>query len=122
MIEFAKAITAQFRQVMPESHHEKNRSQVVTYPYLTYDFYSEALERNAEGFYIDVDIFDNAPSYMDIFQAEQALKDHFRERRELTDELFIRFSFLRSMKVPTNDENIKRRNLQFYCKVDWRNK
>ena len=122
MITFLTELTNQFRLVLPESYHDKNRSASVLYPYLTYNFDSEALERNIEGFYIDVDIFDNNASYVDIFQVEDALKDHFKDNRKLTDDLFIRFNFLRSTKVVTGDDNIKRRNMQFYCKVDWRNK
>lgn len=122
MIEFLKELTAQFREVSPEAFHEKNRKEIVLYPYLTFDFDSEALERNIEGFYIDVDIFDNNSSYGDIFQMEELLKAHFKDNRKLMDNLFIRFNFLRSTKVPTGDDKIKRRNLQFYCKVDWRNK
>ena len=122
MITFLTELTNQFRLVLPESYHDKNRSASVLYPYLTYNFDSEALERNIEGFYIDVDIFDNNASYVDIFQVEAALKDHFKDNRKLTDDLFIRFNFLRSTKVVTGDDNIKRRNMQFYCKVDWRTK
>ena len=122
MIAFLTELTNQFRLVLPESYHDKNRSASVLYPYLTYNFDSEGLERNVEGFYIDVDIFDNNASYVDIFQVEDALKDHFKDNRKLTDDLFIRFNFLRSNKIPTGDDLIKRRNLQFYCKVDWRNK
>ena len=122
MIAFLTELTNQFRLVLPESYHDKNRSASVLYPYLTYNFDSEALERNVEGFYIDVDIFDNNASYVDIFQVEDALKDHFKDNRKLTDDLFIRFNFLRSTKVVTGDDNIKRRNMQFYCKVDWRTK
>lgn len=122
MIEFLKELTSQFKRVTSESFHENNQKKEVIYPYLTYDFDSEALERNQDGFYIDVDIFDNNSSYMNIFQLEDELKKHFKDNRKLTDKLFIRFNFLRSMKVPTNDDKIKRRNLQFYCKVDWRDK
>lgn len=122
MIEFLKELTAQFRTVVPESYHERNRKETVLYPYVTFDFDSEALERNVDGFYIDVDIFDNNSSYFDVFQIEDALKTHFKDNRKLTDDLFIRFNFLRSNKVPTGDDQIKRRNLQFYCKTDWRKK
>lgn len=122
MIDFLKELTAQFRLVTSESFHEMNRKTTVTYPYLTFDFDSEAIERNVDGFYIDVDIFDNNASYMRVFELEDALKAHFKDNCKLTDELFIRFNFLRSNKIPTGDDVIKRRNLQFYCKVDWRNK
>lgn len=122
MITFLKELTSQFREVTSESFHEKNRKKKVVYPYLTFDFDSEAIERNVDGFYIDVDIFDNNSSYMNVFQLENDLKAHFKDNKKLSDDLYIRFNFLRSMKVPTGDDNIKRRNLQFYCKVDWRKK
>ena len=122
MIEFVKELTSQFREVTSESFHEKNRKAKVVYPYLTFDFDSEAIERNVDGFYVDVDIFDNNSSYMNVFQLEGDLKAHFKDNKKLTDDLYIRFNFLRSTKVPTGDDNIKRRNLQFYCKVDWRKK
>lgn len=122
MIKFLNELTSQFRQVTNESSHEKNRKKKVVYPYLTFDFDSEALERNVDGFYIDVDIFDSNTSYRQIFELEEDLKAHFKDNTKLTDDLFIRFNFLRSTKIPTQDDNIIRRNLQFYCKVDWRNK
>lgn len=122
MITFLKELTSQFKQVTNESFHEKNRKEKVVYPYLTFDFDSEAIERNIDGFYIDVDIFDNNSSYLNVFQLEDDLKAHFKDNKKLTDDLYIRFNFLRSVKVPTGDDLIKRRNLQFYCKVDWRKK
>ena len=122
MIDLLKELTTQIRLVTSESFHEMNRKATVTYPYLTFDFDSEAIERNVDGFYIDVDIFDNNSSYMRVFELEEALKEHFKDNRLLTDEVFVRFNFLRSNKVQTGDDVIKRRSLQFYCKVDWRNK
>ena len=95
MIEFVKELTSQFRLVTSESFHEKNRKKKVVYPYLTFDFDSEAIERNVDGFYIDVDIFDNNSSYMNVFQLENDLKAHFKDNKKLTDDLYIRFNFLR---------------------------
>lgn len=122
MIEFVQELTKQFRAVTPESFHEKNRKSTVIYPYLTFDFDAEAIEPNVEGFDIDVDIFDNNSSYTNIFNLESKLKSHFKDLVILTDDLLMRFNFLRSTKISIGDDMIKRRNLQFYCKVDWRNK
>ena len=122
MITFLKELTNQFKAVLVESHFERNRKKEVIYPYLTFDFDSEYLDDHVEGFYIDVDIFDNDSSYVRIFQIEDSLKQHFYRNRKLTNDLFIRFNFLRSTKIPTGDDVIKWRNLQFYCKLDWRNK
>lgn len=122
MIEFLKELTTEFRTVTPESFHEKNRKESVVYPYITFDFDYEAIERNVEGFFIDVDVFDHNSSYINIFNLEDELKTHFKNRLKLTDDLFIRFNFLRSNKVSTGDDQIKRRTMQFYCKTDWRKK
>ena len=122
MIEFMATLTAEFRKVLTESYHEKNTKTTVSYPYLTYDIDAESIERNVDGFYVDVDIFDAHPSFSNVFAIEERLRDHFRDNHQITDNLFIRFNFLRSNKIPTGDDLIKRRNLQFYCKVDWRNK
>ena len=122
MIDLLKALTAILRGVHVETYHDRNRKEKVVYPYATFDFDSEPIERNQEGFYLDVDIFDSNASYTRLFELETAFKDGLTFRRELTDELNLIFSFLGSSKVPTNDDNLKRRNLRFYVKVDWRNK
>lgn len=98
MIELLTELTAQFRQVTPESYHEINRKATVVYPYLTFDFDSEAIERNVEGFYIDVDIFDNSASYRDTLTLEDALKAHFKDNIKLTDDMLLRFNFFEVRK------------------------
>jgi hypothetical protein len=122
MIEFLAELTTQFRLVTTESFHDKNRKEKVIYPYLTFDLDSESIERNVDGFYIDVDIFDSNSSYANIFVLEDALKAHFKDNMKLTDDLLIRFNFMRSNKIGTGDKMLKRRNMQFYCKTDWRKK
>lgn len=122
MIEFMTTLTAELRKVLAESYHEKNTKTTVNYPYLTYDIDAELIERNVDGFYLDVDIFDAHSSYSNIFDIEDRLRDHLKDNKLMTEGLYIRFNFLRSNKIPTGDDLIKRRNLQFYCKVDWRTK
>lgn len=120
MIKFMQELTTVFKAVTTNSHHAINRDTTVTYPYLTFDIDSEGINRNQEGFYIDVDLFDNQTSYARILALEQSLKDHMRDLRLMTDDLYIRFEFNASTKVPTADETIIRRNLRFYAKTDWR--
>lgn len=122
MIEFLKELLFQFRLVTPESFHEMNRKQTVVYPYVVYDFEFDSLDRNVDGVYIDVDIFDNSDSYAGIMLLEDALRVNFKDKRKFTDNLYLRFNFLRSSKVPTGNDNLKRRTMQFYCKIDWGNK
>lgn len=122
MIDLLKAITDEFRLVTAEAFHDRNTKDTVVYPYLTFDLSSEAIERNIEGFYIDVDIFDHHASYTRLLALEQALKDHFKDNRKLTDELYIRYRFTRSNTVQTGDAMTKRRNIQIYALTDWRKK
>ncbi|MCO7151748.1 hypothetical protein [Vagococcus lutrae] len=122
MIDLLKTLTAILKGIHTEIYHDRNRKEKVVYPYATFDFDSEAIERNQEGFYLDIDMFDSNASYTRLFELEMKLKDGLIFRRELTNEVNLIFSFLGSNKVPTNDENLKRRNLRFYVKVDWRNK
>lgn len=121
MIELYKLLYAEFKAVLDESYNEVNTAPKVKYPYLTYSATdSESLDRRQEGYNVDVDIFDNNSSYANILTVEQALKDHFDDYVLLKEEFLVRVEYLRSNKIPTGDDNIKRRNLQFYFKVDWR--
>lgn len=121
MIELYKLLYAEFKAVLDESYNEVNTAPKVKYPYLTYSATdSESLDRRQEGYNVDVDVFDNNSSYANILTVEQALKDHFDDYVLLEDEFLVRVEYLRSNKIPTGDDNIKRRNLQFYFKVDWR--
>lgn len=122
MLDFMTAITNELRLVTSEAYHDRNTAAQVTYPYLTFDITRESLERNVDGFYLDVDIFDHSTSYTGLFALETALTDHFKDNRKLTDGLYIRFSFLGSNPIPTGDETIKRRNVRFYVRTDWRKK
>lgn len=121
MIKLLQEITKEFRKITPESYYDTNRSDEVRYPYFTFDLSSEDLERNVEGFYIDIDIFDSSTSYINLFELEGQIKNHFKDLVILTDDLLLRFSYLRGDNMPTGDDVIIRRNIQLYCKVDWRN-
>ena len=121
MIEFLTELTKQLRKVLPESYYEKNRKAKVVYPYLTFDFDSEYLERYRDGFFVDIDIFDTSPSFKEIFEVEEMLRDHFRELVVLTDDFLLQFRVDTGTKIPTDSDNLKRRNLQIYVKTDWRN-
>lgn len=101
---------------------ERNTSKVVSYPYATYNFDSEALRRNQDGFYIDIDVFDRSDTTAPVLLLEDKFKDGLLFKRHLTDDLFLVFSFQGSNKVPTGDDQLKRRNIRFYVTVDWRTK
>ncbi|RXM53943.1 hypothetical protein DP134_13945 [Clostridium tetani] len=121
MIPFLVQLTQEFRKVCKESYLELNTSDEVKYPYLTFSYSSEQLENTREGFYIDVDIFDNCGA--DTLRLEQLTEDvkkHFLKSRILTDEVLLQFKAVSRRMVPTVNKQIKRRWIQLYCKVDWR--
>lgn len=107
--------------IFPETYHAKNRKEKVVYPYSTFDLSSEYIERNQEGFYLDIDIFDYQSSFLGVFETEELFKKGLHFRRELTPNLNLIFSYQGSNNIATNDDNLKHRNLRFYVKTDWRN-
>lgn len=122
MIELLQTLKLMFDQVTKESYLEINNSEKINYPYLTYSLDIDNINRNTDGFYLDIDIFDKNSSFINIFNLESLLRENFDFNQKLTDGLFLRFYFQRSYSVATQSDTLKRRNLQIYCKVDWRNK
>ncbi|MGO3650957.1 hypothetical protein [Vagococcus sp.] len=122
MFELVQVLTGILRTALSETYYDRNRKEKVIYPYATFDIDSEYIERNQEGFYLDIDIFDLNSSYLKLFEVESNFKDTLIYKRELTEEFNLIFSFQGSNKVPMNDENLKRRTLRFYVKIDWRTK
>ena len=107
-------------KVHPESYLEANTAQEVKYPYQTYTFSSEDLELGSEGFYLDVDIYDEGTSYMGILGVENSLKKALDRHNLMTDEAYFRFRFDGSNSIPTQKDDLKRRNVRFYIKIYWR--
>lgn len=120
MEELLKLLNQELRKVTSESFHAVNRKQEVIYPYLTYDFDVTNLEDNIDGIYIDVDVFDNNSSYLDIIRLEDELKRQLKGKKKLTDDLHIRFYYQGSNKIPTLDENIKRRQSVYRLRVAYK--
>lgn len=121
MIDALTLITSKLREVTPHAYFEKNTQLDVVYPYLTFDIQNEYLDENMDGVYLDLDLFDHNPSYKNLMALEMEIREYFKGYRELTDQVYFRLNFNRSNTIPTGDDTIKRRNVQFYCKIDWRN-
>ena len=122
MEEFLKELAKILQTIHPQTFFEFNRSTKVVYPYATYSFNSESLARNRDGFYLDLDIFDSYDTSARVTLLEDVFKDGLIFNRIMTDGLFLRFKFLGSNKIPTADDQLKRRNVRFYVTVDWREK
>ncbi len=116
-----RELIKQFRIVEENSYHVTNSSKNIDYPYLTFTLSEESLSRHTSGFYIDCKLFDSNTSIIDLLRLEGDLKAHFHALRFFTDDMYLRFEFLRSNDFDTKDELIKRRNIQIYVKIDWRN-
>lgn len=122
MIRFVSEIVKELRAITPQSYYGKSTAQPVVFPYLTFQVHSEGLGKGIDGFYVDVDAFDSSTSYGGVLTLESELRAHLDERDTMLGDLFIRWNFLRSNSIETESELIKRRNMQFYCKIYWRDK
>lgn len=125
MIDLIAELTTAFGSVVPESFYLKNYKETVVYPYLTFSYTGEPLAKNTKGFYLDVDIFDDQGKNNErIEQALSELVDFVDndDNRIMTDELFIRFDYIKPNPIPTNSDTLQRRYAQIYVRSDWRNK
>lgn len=122
MEEFLRLLSSILQSIHSEMFFDINKRTSIVYPYGTFSFDSEPIRRNQDGFYIDIDIFDRSDTFLSLINLEDKLKDELMYKRVLTDGLNLTFKFIGSTKVATGDEQLKRRNVRFYCAVDWRKK
>jgi len=122
MEEFIRELVKILQDVNPETFFEINTRKEIIYPYATFDFDSEPIRRNQDGFFLDIDLFDKSNSFLNLLVLEDKFKTALCYKRVLTSELNLTFSFQGSNKIPTNEELLKRKNIRFYIAVDWRNK
>lgn len=120
MLDFLEELTKQLKSIEPEAYHVTNTSSEAVYPYLTYSVDGEFLDRNADGITLEIDIFDNDSSYLNIYDLEKKLIERFRMARILTADFFAMFEYQHSSTIPTGNISIKRRNVVFYVRAEWR--
>lgn len=120
LVHFAQKIYQQLIGIHEESYLGVNPRESIVYPYLTYTYDAEALTPSSEGFYLDLDLFDRNASYGGILTVESSLKNGLDKEKLLTEEALFRFKYIGSTEVPTMDNELKRRNVRFYVKIDWR--
>ena len=116
---FASEIYRLLDKATGNAHYEINTDTKVTYPYLTYTYTRERLSTNSDGFYIDIDVFDLSESIKGIIKIENELIGKLDRLQYKTDKALFLFDFNNSSDIRTNDENLKRRTIQFYAKVWW---
>lgn len=110
--------------IVPETHYLKNKKKTVIYPYQTFSLTGEPTRFTGQGFYIDVDIFDNnATSDVPIEKALSAMVEKFNQAEpfyEMTEKFLIQIEYRNDNPIPTGSDTLKRRTIQLYAKIDWR--
>lgn len=120
MIDFLKSLNGEFKSLCDESFLFENNSSKIKYPYVVYSLQSEDLE-DRQGFYIDVDIYDNCgANTADLEILQQRIIAHFKRFHKVHERFAMFINFQSSNIVPTMDEMIKHRVVQLYLKLDWR--
>ena len=80
------------------------------------------IDRHADGCYLDVDIFCNKGlDQVEIETLSESIKMHLRHFDTMLEDCYMRTQFQSMQAVPTNLDDLQRRNLRFYIKLDWRN-
>ena len=122
-IEVINYLTGFFSTIVPETHYTRNNKKTVVYPYQTFTLTGEPIRFQGQGFYIDIDLFDNSKSDVGIEKALSAMVEAFNGQEpfnQLTDSFLIQISYNSDDFVPTGSDTLKRRNLRLYAKFDWR--
>lgn len=122
MKEVIKTILQELKKVHAESYYLKNTKPTVRYPYLVFSTSLTNIDRHADGCYLDIDIFCNMGlNQVEIETLAEAVKVHFRHFDKMLNSCYMRTQFQSLQIVPTNADDLQRRNLRFYIKIDWRN-
>lgn len=110
--------------IVPETHYLKNKKKTVIYPYQTFSLTGEPTRFTGQGFYIDVDIFDNnTTSDVPIEKALSAMAEKFNQAEpfyEMTDKFLAQIEYRNDNPIPTGSDTLQRRTIQLYAKIDWR--
>lgn len=113
-----------FRELIPESYYMKNRKKEVTYPYMTFTLSGEPIRFQGQGFYVDLDIFDNNKSSdVDLLKAVSAIAEKFSDGElfnQMTDEFLVQIEYRSDNGIPTGSDTLQRHTFQLYTKIDWR--
>lgn len=121
MKEVIKTILKELKTVHSESYYIKNSAKTVKYPYVVFATSLANIDRYADGCYLDVDVFcKNGLDQVQIETLSESIKMHFRHFDIMLEDCYIRTQFQAMQTVPTNLDDLQRRNLRFYIKLDWR--
>lgn len=120
MDEVIANILVSCQAIIPETYYMTNDNPSITYPYAIFTYDGDARTWNQDGFYIDVDIFDNLGQNQErIEEKTSQLKQHLEHKSELLGSCLVRYRYNGSSTISTNSDTLQRRNLRFYLTVDW---
>ena len=121
MKEVIKTILKELKSVHSESYYIKNSAKTVKYPYVVFATSLTNIDRHADGCYLDVDVFCNKGlDQVEIETLSESIKMHLRHFDKMLEDCYMRTQFQSMQAVPTNLDDLQRRNLRFYIKLDWR--
>lgn len=121
MKQVIKTILKELKSVHVESYYMKNSAKKISYPYVVFSTSLTNIDRYADGCYLDVDVFCNKGlDQVEIETLSESIKMHFRHFDQMLEDCYIRTQFQSMQTVPTNLDDLQRRNLRFYIKIDWR--
>ena len=121
MKEVIKTILKELKTVHPESYYIKNSAKTVKYPYVVFSTSLTNIDDFADGCYLDVDVFcNNGLDQVQIETLSESIKMHFRHFDKMLEDCYMRTQFQSMQAVPTNLDDLQRRNLRFFIKLDWR--
>ena len=116
-----KFLTAQLKEVTPESFHQWNGKDKVIYPYLTFDVNYTPTDEIREVYEVVIDTFEYGSSAMRLLELESQLKAKLDRQKFILDEAIIHTRVTTGRGIPTGDDTIKRRHIRLKLKIDWRN-
>lgn len=116
---FASFLNSTLKEIHPESHYKFNYSKNVTYPYIVYSFEHEKVDDIRNEFEVRLNLFDTGTSNLKLLQLENKLSNELHKNYQVLDKGFVYIRTGRSLDVPTGNEMIQRKELNFTIKVDW---
>lgn len=123
-IEVINYLRELFTTLVPETYHLRNTKKKPIYPYQTFSLTGEPIRFRGQGFYIDIDIFDdNGKSDVAIEKTLSTMIEKFNDKEsffELTKNFLIQIEYSNDNSIPTGSDTLQRRSLQLYTRIDWR--
>lgn len=94
----------------------------ISYPYTIFEIDVESVgdTQRAEGYYLDLELFDRSGSYAALYELDATLRSVLDKARILTDGYWYMIKWNRTNSVPTEQRGLLRLAVQFYIKAETR--